>query len=56
MKLLILKECCIGDVLMTTPLVRALKKKYPDSEITFGLGEFSRTVIENNPFIDRVIE
>jgi len=56
MKILILKECCLGDLLMTTPLVRALRKHYSDAEIVFGVGDFSRSMIENNPFINRIVD
>lgn len=50
----------IGDVLMTTPTVRAIKTRFPNSELTYatdpkyangGLIE----ILENNPYIDKVV-
>ncbi len=39
----------IGDVLLTTPLLRALKKGMPDSRIYFLTRRSSRRILENNP-------
>ena len=55
MKIAVLKSGAIGDVLMTTPFLRALRKTFPDSEITYIVGEWSKPVIEENPNIDRII-
>ena len=52
MKFLIIRIGAIGDVIMTTPILKALKKKYPDSEITYIVGKWSMEVLENNPYID----
>lgn len=42
----------IGDVLMTTPAVRALKKKYPNSHIRYVTE--TPDLILNNPYVDEV--
>ena len=39
--ILIIKPGAIGDVLQLTPVIRALKSKYPDSEITLLVGSAS---------------
>lgn len=39
----------IGDVLLTTPLLRALKTAMPDSRLYFLTRRPSRKVLENNP-------
>lgn len=39
----------IGDVLLTTPLLRAVKKSLPDSRLYFLTRRASRKVLENNP-------
>lgn len=54
-KVLLLKECCLGDVLMVTPVARAVRRAFPDCEIVFGVGEFAQAVIANSPHIDRVV-
>lgn len=39
----------IGDVLLTTPLLRALKKANPDARLYFLTRRPSRRILENNP-------
>ena len=51
-KILIIKLAAIGDVLRTTPVLSALKKKYPLSYLTWLSEEKSLPLLENNPFID----
>jgi ADP-heptose:LPS heptosyltransferase len=47
----------IGDVIMTTPLVKALKEKYRNCEMTYATqpGVLSQ-LLEGNPYIDKVID
>ncbi|MBN1912953.1 MAG: glycosyltransferase family 9 protein [Candidatus Omnitrophica bacterium] len=44
----------IGDVLFTTPLVRAVKKRYPDSFICYWCNERVSPVLEANRNIDKI--
>ncbi len=53
--LLIIRSGAIGDVLMTTPLVRAIREYYPKAEITYLVGEWSKGAIETNPSVDKII-
>lgn len=55
-KILIIKTHAIGDVLMTTPALRALRTSYPDSEISVLIGKWSAPILKNNPYITRLIE
>ncbi|MDR4509397.1 MAG: glycosyltransferase family 9 protein [Candidatus Brocadiaceae bacterium] len=55
MRILIIKLAAIGDVLRTTPILPVLKKKYPHSSITWITDESSLPVLEENPYIDRLI-
>lgn len=54
-KILIIRLAHIGDTLMTTPAIRALKEHYPDASITALVGSWCRDIMVGNPFIDRVI-
>src|SRR3989344_1562924 len=45
----------IGDVLLSTPLIRVLKKQYPDASISYLCGRWSAGVLENNPHVSEVI-
>lgn len=53
-RILLIKLDAIGDVIRTTPLVEALKKKYPNCHITWLVKDISRPLIENHPNIDRL--
>ncbi len=53
--ILIIKSGAIGDVLMTTPFIRALRKRFPSAEIDYLTGEESAKVLEGNKNISNVI-
>ncbi len=53
--ILIVKLSAIGDVLMATPVPRALKERLPDSRIAWLVEEKSREVVDGNPYVDEVI-
>jgi ADP-heptose:LPS heptosyltransferase len=51
----------IGDILMTTPALRHLKKMFPKTKITYAVdmhraGSTYRDLISNAPFIDEIID
>src|SRR4030095_8000345 len=54
MKFLVIRFSSIGDIVLTTPVVRCLKKQLPGSEIHFLTKQSFGTIVENNPFIDKV--
>ena len=54
--ILIVKPCCIGDVLMATPTVAQVRAGFPRARITFAIGNWSREVLENNPKIDELVD
>ncbi|MHA1844048.1 MAG: glycosyltransferase family 9 protein, partial [Promethearchaeota archaeon] len=45
----------MGDVLRTTTLLPGLKRKYPDSHISWLVDSESEELLINNPYIDRII-
>ena len=45
----------IGDVLVSSLLCEHLKIHFPDSEIHYVVNENTVAVVDNNPFIDRII-
>ena len=55
MKILIVKLGALGDVLRTTPLLTELRRRYPDSEITWLVDTQCREVLEHNPLIDHLV-
>ncbi|AFH48330.1 ADP-heptose:LPS heptosyltransferase [Ignavibacterium album JCM 16511] len=53
--ILIVRTDRIGDVVLSLPLARIIKEKFPDSKITFLVREYTKALADNNPFIDEVI-
>lgn len=53
-KVCFFKLGAIGDVLMTTPLVRAVCARFPKARIDYWVGKWSAPVLENNPHLDNV--
>jgi heptosyltransferase-2 len=54
-KILIINLDAMGDVLMTTAQLKSIKKKFPVSTIYWITLKVSAKLLENNPFIDRVL-
>lgn len=54
-RILIIKLDALGDVLRTTSILPALKKKYPDSHITWITKAEAAALLKNNGYIDRVL-
>ena len=54
-KILIIKCRAQGDVLRTTALLHGLKRKYPESHISWLVDEESFELLDNNPIIDKVL-
>lgn len=55
MKILIIQQKMIGDVLTSTVLFKVLKKKYPNAVLHYLINSHTNAVIEGNPFIDGII-
>jgi ADP-heptose:LPS heptosyltransferase len=53
-KLLILRFSSIGDIVLTTPVIRCLKQQYPDAEVHYATKKSYKSLLENNPYIDKV--
>ncbi|WP_457622934.1 glycosyltransferase family 9 protein [Persephonella sp.] len=55
MKIVVWQTAFLGDLILTTPLIKTLKKNLTDSEIHIITKPFGKDVFKNNPFIDKVI-
>ena len=53
-KFLIIRFSSIGDIVLTTPVIRCLKKQVPDAEVHFLVKDKFRSVVEHNPYIDKL--
>jgi ADP-heptose:LPS heptosyltransferase len=55
MKFLLIRFSSIGDIVLTSPVVRCLKQQVKDAEVHFITKKNFASVIEHNPFIDKKI-
>lgn len=53
--ILIVRFSSIGDLLLTTPLLRAIRTRHPDSRITFVVREDMADTLRHNPRITELI-
>ncbi len=51
-KILIIRFSSIGDIVLTTPVFRCIKKQIPDAEVHLVTKKSFKIVTENNPYID----
>ena len=54
MKILLIKQTSLGDVLHATPVIRALKKWKPDCTIDIVTDKRALGILENNPYINKL--
>jgi ADP-heptose:LPS heptosyltransferase len=55
MKILVIQQKMIGDVLVSTIICNNLRLAYPDAQIDYLVYPFTKPVVENNPSIDTII-
>ena len=53
-KFLILRFSSIGDIVLTTPVVRCLKQQHPNAEIHYFTKIQHQSLLEENPYLDRI--
>lgn len=53
-KFLIIRFSSIGDIVLTTPVIRCLKQQYKGAEIHFVVKKKFGMVLEHNPYIDHL--
>ena len=56
LRILCVRFSSIGDVLLTTPLVRALHRRHPEAELYFVTKRAMAPLVVENPHLTRVIE
>ena len=54
-KILIIKLDAIGDVLRTTSILPAVKRKYPNAHITWLTKKSSKEIFVNNDYVDELL-
>jgi len=55
-RIVLIQPCCIGDVVLATATLAALRVGYPDAHITWAVGSWSRPAIEAHDLLDAVLD
>ena len=55
MKILIIQTAFIGDVVLATPLIEALKDKFPSSSIDFLLRKGNEKLLVGHPKLNNIL-
>jgi lipopolysaccharide heptosyltransferase I len=55
MNILLIKLSAIGDVVQTLPALEAIKKTYPDSEVTWVVEDAAAGILDGHPLISRLL-
>ncbi|WP_026461922.1 glycosyltransferase family 9 protein [Adhaeribacter aquaticus] len=53
-KILIIRFSSIGDIVLTTPVIRALKKQLANAEIHYVTKQNFKSIVAPNPYLDKV--
>lgn len=54
-RILIIRTDRIGDVILSTPVIRAMRLAYPHAFISVMVSPYSLQIVEDNPFLDEAI-
>jgi len=55
LKFLIIRFSSIGDIVLTTPVIRCLRKKYSQATIHYLTKKKFATILQSNPYLDKVL-
>ncbi|MDD5045000.1 MAG: glycosyltransferase family 9 protein, partial [Candidatus Omnitrophica bacterium] len=54
-RILIVRTDRIGDVLLSTPVIRAMRDAYPAAYIAMLVSPYAKETVEGNPYLDEVL-
>src|SRR5471030_1444540 len=55
MKFLIIRFSSIGDIVLTTPVIRCIKQQVSGATVHFLTKKNFRGIVESNPYVDKVM-
>lgn len=53
-KILLIRFSSIGDIVLTSPVIRCLKKQFPEASLHVLTKPQNKTLFESNPYVDKV--
>jgi heptosyltransferase II len=54
-RILIVRTDRVGDVILTTPVIKALRDAYPGAYLAMAVRPYTKVIVEGNPYLDEVI-
>jgi heptosyltransferase II len=54
-RVLIVRTDRVGDVILSTPVIKALRGAYPGAYLAMVVRPYTRVIVEGNPYLDEVI-
>jgi len=54
-KILIIRFSAIGDIILTTPVIRAVKKRYPQADLHYLTKKQYVDLVKHSPYVSKVI-
>lgn len=54
-RVLVVRFSSLGDVVLTTPLLRAIRRRYPEAHVTFAVQARYADVLAGNPAVDAIV-
>ena len=55
MRILLIQLRQLGDIILTTPCIREIRRERPDAHITFLCHKMGKLIVEDNPYLDEII-
>ena len=55
-RIVLILPCCIGDVVLATATLKALRRAAPDAYIAWAVGSWSKAAVEQHDLLDAVID
>ncbi|TNE80565.1 MAG: glycosyltransferase family 9 protein [Bacteroidetes bacterium] len=53
-RILIIRFSSIGDIILTTPVIRAIREQYPDAHIGFATKKQFGSLLQANPYVNSI--
>src|SRR5215470_11362356 len=54
-RILLIRPDHLGDMLLVTPILQAIKERIPNAHITMMVGPWSAEIVERHPAIDNLV-